>query len=76
MKIYIEVCHVLNRCDSMHTEYDVTRIVCESYREWVWYNRYLGFDDTERVDVVLDIVAHMADITFVLPYVLCYILGV
>ena len=26
-------------CDSMDTEYDVTRIVCVmSYREWVWYN--------------------------------------
>ena len=47
-----------------------------SYREWVWYNLYPGFDDTDTVDVVLDIVAPMADITFVLPYVLCHILGV
>ena len=26
---YIEVCNVVNSCDSMHTEYDVTRIVCD-----------------------------------------------
>ena len=47
-----------------------------SYREWVWYNSYPGFDDTDTVDVVLDIVGEMADITFVLPYVLCHILAV
>ena len=29
VKLYIEVCHVLNRCDSMHTEYDVTHIGCD-----------------------------------------------
>ena len=29
VKLYIEVCNVLNSCDSMHTEYDVTRIVCD-----------------------------------------------
>ena len=40
-----------------------------SYREWVWYNVYTGFDDTDRVDVVLDIVVEMADITFVLSCV-------
>ena len=37
---------------------------------------YPGFDDTDTVDVVLDIVGQMADITLVLPYVLCHILGV
>ena len=47
-----------------------------SYREWVSYNLYPGFDDTDTVDVVLDIVGQMADITFALPYVLCHILGV
>ena len=40
-----------------------------SYREWVWYNGYTGFDDTYRVDVVSDIVGEMADITFVLSCV-------
>ena len=40
------------------------------------YNLYPGFDDTDTVDVVLDIEAQMADIMFVLPYVLCHILGV
>ena len=29
VKLYIEVWSVLNSCDSMHTEYDVTRIVCD-----------------------------------------------
>ena len=29
VKLFIEVCNVLNSCDSMHTEYDVTRIVCD-----------------------------------------------
>ena len=30
VKLYIEVCNVLNSCcDSMHTEYDVTCIVCD-----------------------------------------------
>ena len=43
-----------------------------SYREWVSYNLYPGFDDTDTVDVVLDIVGQMADITFALP--LCYII--
>ena len=47
-----------------------------SYREWVWYHCYPGFDDTDGVDVVLDIVGHMADIRFIFPYVLCHILGV
>ena len=37
-----------------------------SSREWVSYNRYSGLDDTDRVDVVSDIVGEMADITFVL----------
>ena len=46
-----------------------------SYREWVWYNLYPGFYDTDTVHVVLDIVGQMADKTFVLPYVLCHILG-
>ena len=38
--LYIEAYNVINICcDSMDTEYDVTRIVCVmSYREWVWYN--------------------------------------
>ena len=40
------------------------------------YNLYPGFDDTDRVDVVLDTVGQMADITFALPYVLWHILGV
>ena len=35
-----------------------------------------GFDDTDKVDVVLDTVGQMADITFVLPYVLRHMLGV
>ena len=30
VRLYIEVCNVLNSCDSMHTEYDVTRIVCDN----------------------------------------------
>ena len=47
-----------------------------SYREWVWYNWYPGFDDTVTVDVVLDTVGQMANITFVLPYVLRHMLGV
>ena len=57
VKLYIEVCNVLNSCcDSKHTEYDVTTIVfVMSYREWVWYNWYPGVDDTDTVDVVLDI---------------------
>ena len=40
VKLYIELCSVLKSCcDSMHTEYDVTRIVWViSNREWVWYN--------------------------------------
>ena len=46
------------------------------YREWVWYNLYPGFYDTDTVHVVLDIVGQMADMTFVLPYVLYPILGV
>ena len=29
VKLFIEMCNVLNSCDSMHTEYDVTRIVCD-----------------------------------------------
>ena len=30
VKLYIEVCNVLKSCsDSMHTEYDVTRTVCD-----------------------------------------------
>ena len=74
MNLYIEGYNVTNSCcDSMHTEYDVTRRVCMmSYREWVWYNLYPGFDDTDTVDVVLDIVGQIADITFVLPCV-CHI---
>ena len=57
-------------CDSMDTEYDVTRIVCVMlYREWVWYNGYREFDETDTVDVVLDIVGQIADITFLLPCV-------
>ena len=40
VKLYIKGYNVINIfCDSMDTEYDVTRIVCVmSYREWVWYN--------------------------------------
>ena len=40
-----------------------------SYREWVKYNRYSGFDDTDRVDVVSDKEGEMADITYVLSCV-------
>ena len=30
VKLYIEVCNVLKNCsDSMHTEYDITCIVCD-----------------------------------------------
>ena len=69
--LYIEGYNVINICcDSMDTEYDVTRIVCVmSYREWVWYNLYREFDETDTVDVVLDIVGQIADITFLLPCV-------
>ena len=42
----------------------------------MWYDGYPWFDDTDTVDVVLDIEGQMADIMFVLPYVLCHILGV
>ena len=59
---------IISCCDRRHTEYDATRIVCVmSYREWVWYNGYRGFDDTDTVDVVFDIVCQMADKMFVLP---------
>ena len=36
--LYIDGYNVINSCcDSMHNEYDVTRIVCViSYREWEW----------------------------------------
>ena len=73
--LYVQGYDVINSCHySRHTEYDVTRIVCVmSYREWVWYSWYPGFDDTDTVDVVLDIVGQMADIKFVLPCVLCHI---
>ena len=69
--LYIEGYNVINICcDSMHTEYDVTRIVCViSYREWVWYNGYREFGDTDTVDGVLGIVSQMAGITLVLPCV-------
>ena len=69
--LYIEGYNVINICcDSMDTEYDVTCIVCVmSYREWVWYNLYREFDETDTVDVVLDIVCQRADITFLLPCV-------
>ena len=72
--LYTEGYDVINSCcDSMHTEYEVTGIVCVmTYREWVWYNWYPLFDDTDTVDVVLDIVGQMADITFVLPCVWCH----
>ena len=62
---YLYVCDVIkSSCDVMHTECDVIHIVCVmSYREWVWYNGYTGFDDKDRVDVVSDIVGEMADIT-------------
>ena len=69
--LYIEGYNVINICcDSMDTEYDVTRIVCVmSYREWVWYNGYHEFDDTDTVDGVLNIAGQIADITFLLPCV-------
>ena len=61
----------------MHIEYDVIHIMrVMLFREWVCYNWYPGFDDTDTMDVVLDIVGQMADMTFVLPYVLYPILGV
>ena len=54
----------------MHTEYDVIHRVCVMLsREWLLYYRYTGFDDTDRVAVVSDIVGEMADITFVLSCV-------
>ena len=76
--LYIEEHNILNSCcNSMHTEYDVTRRVCVmSYREWVCYNWYPVFDDTDTVDLVLDIVCQMVDITFVLPRASCHFLGV
>ena len=56
--------------DVMHTECDVIHIVCiMSYSEWVWYNGYTGFDNTDTDDVESDIVGEMADITFVLSCV-------
>ena len=63
----IEGCDVIKgTCDAMHTEYDVIDIVCVmSSGQWLWYNWYTGFDDTNTVDVVSDIVGEMADITFV-----------
>ena len=69
--LYIEGYNVIKVCcDSMDTEYDVTRIVCVmSYREWVWYNLYRDFDETDTVDVALDIVGQIADIMFLLPCV-------
>ena len=69
--LYIEGYNVINICcDSMVTEYDVTHIVCVmTYRVWVWYNLYREIDDTDTVDVVLDIVRQIADITFLLPCV-------
>ena len=73
--LYTEGYDVTNNCfDSMHTEYDVTHIVCViSYREWLWYNWYLVIDDTDTVVVELDIACQMADITFELPCVWCHI---
>ena len=73
--LYIEGYNVINICcDSMDTEYDVTRIVCVmSYREWVCYNWHHEFDDTDTLDVVLDIVGQIADITLLLPCVWCHI---
>ena len=73
--LYIKGYNVINICfDIMDTEYDVTRTVCvTSYREWVWSNWYREFDDTDTVDVVLDIVGQIADITFLLPCVWCHI---
>ena len=43
--LYIDGYNVINSCcDSMHNEYDVTRIVCViSYREWEWCKWYPGF---------------------------------
>ena len=75
LMLYIDGYNVINSCyNSMHTEYNFTRIVrVMSYREWGWYNWYCGFDDTDTVDVVLDIVGQMVDITFVLPCVRCHI---
>ena len=72
--LYIAGYNVINSfCDSMHTEYHVTGTVfVMSYREWVWYNWYPGFDDTDTVDVVLDIMGQMADITrCVMSYIGC-----
>ena len=61
-------------CDAMHNEYDVMHIVCVMLsKEWVWYNWYTGFYDTDTVDVVLDMVGEMADITFVMSCVWCHI---
>ena len=38
VKLFIEVCNVLNSCDSMHTDM-MSHVLClMSYREWVWYN--------------------------------------
>ena len=73
--LYREGFNVINSCcDSMHTKNHVTRIQCVmSYRECVWYKWYPVFDDTDTVDVVLDIVCQMADVTFVLPCVMSYI---
>ena len=47
----------------------------------MWCQLYPGFDDTGTVDVVLDIVGQMADITFVLPlcnviYSVCDVMNV
>ena len=68
---YIYGCDVIkSSSDVMNTECDIIHIVCVmSYREWVCYNEYSGLDDTDRVDVVSDIVDEMAYIMFVLSCV-------
>ena len=61
-------------CDAVHNKYDVINIVCVmSSRECVWYIWYTGFDDTDIVDAVSDIVGKMADITFGMSCVWCHI---
>ena len=55
--LYTEGYDVINIWfDSMHTEHNVTHIFCViPYRVWLWYNWYPVFDDTDTMDVVLDI---------------------
>ena len=61
---YLYGCEVIKcSCDVMHTDCDVIHRVCVmSYGELVWYSWCTDLDDTDRVDVVSDIVGRMSRI--------------